>query len=1089
MDSDRRPNMVTKNWYRTWLLAIAAVLWISLTNCGEIPPHTQGRATPRSAANGETGISGTETVRLGALLSSEDHLRLLQNTVRNTSISLGDRQPEYRLELVARIVNSSDHIEIVRTICHELVPHGVHTLIDAVFGGSYMDNYIASRHVTMTAGYLGLPIIGVNQEMTCIVEDVEDHNLFIQIGSSISQQVAALLAFLEFYHWYHFAVITSLIPGHVEFLSELQYLTIGEGDDHDSSWEICETFEMHYPGGDNINEYPAGDNVNNTLRRVKEGDCQIIILFASHEESLTVFRTAKEYGLLKEGYIWLVLELSFGGKAAITSVPADFPVGLIGVKFERQDYFMETALEDAALMYARRLQGFLQNGSHIELADSTGCYARGKHSFHGSEDFFDRLRGGVVPYKDFVFDEHGAVANPRMALLNLDEDRKWREAGMWYNGSIVMEGVVWLGGKHNPPKGLSPHRHMKFTTIIEEPFVFSIPSSEHEGTCEYGVTCVTRNLTSGEESARCCLGFCIDLLEQLKRDIGFTYDLHLVEDNNYGAEIDGQWNGMIGDIVSHEADAAIGAVRITTERADVVDFSTPFISTGISVLVKRQDGEISNTAFLGSFHITVWVFLLVVAVNITAIFVFVFEWFSPGGYDRDFNQGRASKFTLGSSIWLIYGILFNNTVHNNVPRSYTAKFMTNMWACFALVFVAMYTADLVTHMIQEDTHRIVTGYTDKKIQNPTNFQPPLKFATVVSSSVETLIKKSNPEMHNYMKTYSKRTSAEAIKALKIGELDAFIYDSEVLNALAKKDDHCDLIMVGDVYASTGYAVAFSKESHWIERFDDFLLMYKDNGFVQKLSDTWMDSTCDTKGVHSAASRQTLRVENFAGVFYLLIAGILVSIVVFTGEHICLKCCTNTRLFRCRSKKRQSLSVLVQIVAQNMSMSKTKPTKEPECHNLACLKQCSELRQVRRRIRELEGTLSQWSPYPQTRTAAVLENGEEAIPGSPVTPSRGRRNTYAEAVSEDELVPLDFTEDTLPNNVFHVQRNRAENFNNFTKPNHKKSSRRLANKQQNRNAGKKRNKREVLGGLLERSELIPLNPAASDSGSVNLETTV
>ena len=45
-------------------------------------------------------------------------------------------------------------------------------------------------------------------------------------------------------------------------------------------------------------------------------------------------------------------------------------------------------------------------------------------------------------------------------------------------------------------------------------------------------------------------GYCIDLLELIAKDIGFKYEIQLVEDGNYGAEVDGTWNGMIGELIS-----------------------------------------------------------------------------------------------------------------------------------------------------------------------------------------------------------------------------------------------------------------------------------------------------------------------------------------------------------------------------------------------------------------------------------------------------------------------------------------------------------------------------------------------------------
>lgn len=45
-------------------------------------------------------------------------------------------------------------------------------------------------------------------------------------------------------------------------------------------------------------------------------------------------------------------------------------------------------------------------------------------------------------------------------------------------------------------------------------------------------------------------GYCIDLISELSKMLGFSYKLHLVKDNRYGAlDSSGAWNGMIGEII------------------------------------------------------------------------------------------------------------------------------------------------------------------------------------------------------------------------------------------------------------------------------------------------------------------------------------------------------------------------------------------------------------------------------------------------------------------------------------------------------------------------------------------------------------
>lgn len=55
------------------------------------------------------------------------------------------------------------------------------------------------------------------------------------------------------------------------------------------------------------------------------------------------------------------------------------------------------------------------------------------------------------------------------------------------------------------------------------------------------------------------------------------------------------------------ADISMTSLKIGTERSEAIDFSIPFIETGITIIVLIKKGVISATAFLGqsiSVHIS-----------------------------------------------------------------------------------------------------------------------------------------------------------------------------------------------------------------------------------------------------------------------------------------------------------------------------------------------------------------------------------------------------------------------------------------------------------------------------------------------------
>ena len=91
--------------------------------------------------------------------------------------------------------------------------------------------------------------------------------------------------------------------------------------------------------------------------------------------------------------------------------------------------------------------------------------------------------------------------------------------------------------------------------------------------------------------------------------------------------------------------------------------------------------------------------------------------------------------------------------------------MTNIWAMFAVVFLAIYTANLAAFMITREEFFDFTGVDDPRLVRPTSHKPMLKFGTVPWTHTQKTIAKYFKEMNAYMKNYNKNSVSEGIDSV------------------------------------------------------------------------------------------------------------------------------------------------------------------------------------------------------------------------------------------------------------------------------------------------------------------------------------
>ncbi|KAI7810411.1 putative glutamate receptor ionotropic [Triplophysa rosa] len=731
----------------------------------------------------------------------------------------------------------------------------------------------AMRPVRGVGAPLEVTVLSVQVNQTDPGSMLTHLSSFFQFGASLQQEALLMLAIMEEYDWHVFSVVTTKFPGYQEFIATVR-VTV----DHSFiRWDLQSVVTL-----DGVGE--PEDRAHVQLKRIQS---PVILLYCSKAEAALVFDEAHSLGLTGAGFVWIVPSLITGN---LEHTPEAFPMGMISVAYDEWDYPLETRVQDAVGIISSAAAAMFREEGRIP--DGTASCSGQSEKPEVPPSALRRYMMGVrLGGRDHSFMDDGYQMNPKLVVIVLNTQRDWEKMGRWENHTLRLKFPVWP--RYNSFGDMdADENHLSIVTLEERPFVIVDDVDILTGTCmRNSVPCrkhIKDNTTQGSYIKKCCKGFCIDILKKIARNVKFTYDLYLVTNGKHGKKINNIWNGMVGEVVYKKAIMAIGSLTINEERSEAIDFSVPFVETGISVMVSRSNGTVSPSAFLEPFSASVWVMMFVMLLIVTAIAVFLFEFISPLGFNRNLAQGKdphGPSFTIGKAVWLLWGLVFNNSVPVQNPKGTTSKFIVSVWAFFAVIFLASYTANLAAFMIQEEFVDQVTGLSDRKFQSPYSYSPPFRFGTVPNGSTERNIRKNYPDMHQYMVKYHQNGVLDALVSLKTGKLDAFIYDAAVLNYMAGRDDGCKLVTIGSgyIFATTGYGIALQKGSYWKRLVDLAILGIIGDGEMEELEAQWLTGICHNEKNEVMSSQ--LDVDNMAGVFYMLAAAMALSLITFVWEHL------------------------------------------------------------------------------------------------------------------------------------------------------------------------------------------------------------
>ncbi|XP_065363023.1 ionotropic receptor 25a [Calliphora vicina] len=409
-------------------------------------------------------------------------------------------------------------------------------------------------------------------------------------------------------------------------------------------------------------------------------------------------------------------------------------------------------------------------------------------------------------------------------------------------------------------------------------------------------------------------GFCIDFIETLSEKLNFEYELIDPVKGKFGKrDVEtGKWDGIVGDLVSGETDLAVTALKMYSEREEVIDFIAPYFEqTGISIVMRNPVRQTSLFKFMTVLRLEVWL-SIIAALVATAVMIWVMDKYSPysSRNNKDAYPYPCREFTLRESFWFAL-TSFTPQGGGEAPKAVSGRILVAAYWLFVVLMLATFTANLAAFLTVERMQTPVQSLEQLARQSRINYTVVdgsdthqyfinMKFAedTLYRMWKELALNASRdfhkfriwdyPIKEQYGHILLAINSSMPVKDTqegfrKVNEHEnadfAFIHDSSEIKYEITKN--CNLTEVGEVFAEQPYAIAVQQGSHLADELSFALLeLQKDRYFEELKAKYWNHTSANCP---LSEEQEGITLESLGGVFIATLFGLGLAMVTLALE--------------------------------------------------------------------------------------------------------------------------------------------------------------------------------------------------------------
>eukprot|EP00268_Persea_americana_P036054 TRINITY_DN3554_c0_g1_i2.p1 TRINITY_DN3554_c0_g1~~TRINITY_DN3554_c0_g1_i2.p1 ORF type:complete len:906 (-),score=165.97 TRINITY_DN3554_c0_g1_i2:220-2937(-) len=642
-------------------------------------------------------------------------------------------------------------------------------------------------------------------------------------------------------------------------------------------------------------------NISDLLGKSKMLGPRVYVIHVNPGSGLKILSTAYDLHMMTDRYVWLATDWLFATLDSLDSSECrslSFLQGVIGLRQHTQpsdkknDFLSgwkkilrEGAATSELNVYglyaydtvwtvAYALNAFFSESNNISFSSNEHIQDMQRSTlqlgnlrvFDGGKLLFNKLletkfTGLTGPVQFDLSDRN--LMNGTYEIINVDSS-DFRTIGYWSNYSHLsvlppeafyampqnnfsdtqqLGSVTWPGGKKEKPRGWE-------IAIREKPLKIGVPKR-----ASY-VEFVTEMKDTHKME-----GYCIDVFYAAQKLIPYEVAFEFVP---FG---DGRSNPnyyeLVKKVEENVFDAAVGDIAIVTNRTKLVDFTQPYIATGLVIVAPVKSTKFSAWVFLKPFSLQMWC--------VTGAFFFLIGfviWLLEHRINNDFRGPPRQQLI---TIFLFsFSTLFKT---NQETLSTLGRFVMMVWLFLLMVITSSYTASLTSILTVEQLSSPITGI-DSLIASS------MRIGFQVGSFAESYLTESL-NIHQ-SRLVSLKNPEEYERQLQLGPENGGV--AAIVDELPYVElflaNQSDFGIIGDMFTKNGWGFAFQRDSPLSVDMSTAILRLSENGELQEIHDRWFcRGSCD-KGSNRGSEPNHLHLRSFWGLFLICGAATVLAFLVF-----------------------------------------------------------------------------------------------------------------------------------------------------------------------------------------------------------------